>query len=41
VEYRHVEPQRSAIGHVGFFLPHCEPLWVESLQWLRREVGAS
>lgn len=44
VEHRHVDPRaagREPIGHVGFFLPHCEPLWLESLQWLRREAAAS
>ena len=40
VERRHIDPRdvgQARIGHFGFFNERCrEPLWAESLDWLRR-----
>ncbi len=45
VEHRHLSPAQAGlarIGHFGFFAPESRnPLWGDSLAWLRRTLAAS
>lgn len=39
---RDIDPRAhgSAIGHMGYFRAHAQPLWQQALDWLRQQAGA-
>ena len=42
VEFEHLVPDElglPSMGHFGFFRPKFQPLWVQTLEWLRRHAG--